>query len=193
MKETLAGHRALVTGASGGLGAAIVRRLATEGMEVLATGRRREPLESLAANTGAEVLVCDLTVRSNLGGLLEKATSVDLLVCNAALPATGPLEDFSVDEIDRALDVNLRAPILLSRAAGPAMASRGGGHIVFMSSMGAKAVGPSLGGSPSPKAAWRGFSLAFCQDPHSVGGGFSAIFPGRIADAGMWAAEAWPT
>jgi|SRR5436853_3654400 len=193
MKETLAGHRALVTGASGGLGAAIVRRLATEGMEVLATGRRREPLESLAANTGAEVLACDLTVRSNLGGLLEKATSVDLLVCNAALPATGPLEDFSVDEIDRALDVNLRAPILLSRAAGPAMASRGGGHIVFMSSMGAKAVGPSLGVYASTKAALRALSMALRQDLHSVGVGVSVIFPGPIRDAGMWAEAGLPT
>jgi short-subunit dehydrogenase len=153
MKEALAGHRALVTGASGGLGAAIVHRLATEGMEVVATGRRREPLESLAADTGTEVCLCDLAVRSSLEGLLEKAASVDLLVCNAALPATGPLEDFSVDEIDRALDVNLRAPILLSRAACPAMASRGGGHIVFVSSMGAKAVGPALGVYASTKAA----------------------------------------
>jgi NAD(P)-dependent dehydrogenase (short-subunit alcohol dehydrogenase family) len=135
MKPELSEHRALVTGASGGLGAAIVRRLATEGTEVVATGRRPEPLESIAAETGSEVCLCDLANRSSLEGLLETVASVDLFVCNAALPATGPLEDFSVDEIDRALDVDPRAPILLSRAAGPAMASRGGGHIVFVSSI----------------------------------------------------------
>ena len=193
MKETLAGHRALVTGASGGLGAAIVRRLVTEGMQVVATGRRRELLESLAADTGAEVLLCDLAVRSNLGGLLEKVTSVDLLVCNAALPATGPLEHFSVDQIDRALDVNLRAPILLSRAAAAAMASRGRGHIVFVSSMGAKAVGPSLGVYASTKAALRALSMALRQDLHAAGVGVSVIFPGPIRDAGMWAEAGLPT
>jgi short-subunit dehydrogenase len=150
-------------------------------------------LESLAADTGAEIVLCDLALRSSLGGLLETATSVDLLVCNAALPATGPLEDFSVDQIDRALDVNLRAPILLSRAAAAAMASRGSGHIVFVSSMGAKAVGPALGVYASTKAALRALSMALRQDLYSVGVGVSVIFPGPIRNAGMWAEAGLPT
>lgn len=193
MKMRVAGRRALVTGASGGLGAAMVRRLAMEDMEVTATGRRRGALDSLATETGAEVLVCDLAERSHLDGVLKVAESVDVLVCNAALPATGPLEDFSVEQIDRALDVNLRAPILLSRAAAAAMASRGKGHIVFVSSMGAKAVGPSLGVYAATKAALRALSLALRQDLRSAGVGVSVIFPGPIRDAGMWAEAGLPT
>jgi short-subunit dehydrogenase len=110
-----------------------------------------------------------------------------LLVSNAALPATGPLDDFTVDEIDRALDVNLRAPMLLARAAGPAMAARGGGHIVFVSSMGAKAVGPSLGVYAATKAAVRALSQALRQDLRAGGVGVSVILPGPIRGAGMWA------
>ena len=193
MKVRLAGRRALVTGASGGLGAAIVRRLAAEGMTVVATGRRREVLDSLAADTGARVLVCDLADRSGLRPVLEEAASVDVLVCNAGLPATGPLDDFAVEEIDRALDVNLRAPILLARAAGAAMATRGRGHIVFVSSMGAKVVGPSLGLYAATKAALRALSLALRQDLGSAGVGVSVIFPGPVRDAGMWAEAGLPT
>lgn len=118
---------------------------------------------------------------------LEEATAVDLLVSNAALPATGPLEDFTVDHVDRALDVSLRAPILLARAAGPAMAVRGGGHIVFVSSLGAKAVGPSLGVYAATKAALRALSQALRQDLRPGGVGVSVIFPGPIRGAGMWA------
>ena len=193
MEKQLVGSRALVTGASGGLGAAILRRLSAEGMGVVATGRRRQALEVLSGETDADVLVCDLADRSDLEALLEKARSVDVLVCNAALPAAGPLEDFSVEEIDRALDVNLRAPILLARAAGTAMSGRGWGHIVFISSMGAKAVGPSLGLYASTKLGLRGLSLALRQDLHTAGVGVSIIFPGPIRDAGMWADLGLPT
>ena len=192
MTLRLKGSRALVTGASGGLGAAMVRRLAAEGMAVVASGRRQGALHSLVPDTGASVVVCDLADRASLGPLLDEAASVDLLVCNAALPATGPLDDFTVDQIDRALDVNLRAPILLARAAGPAMAARGWGHIVFVSSMGAKAVGPSLGVYAATKSALRALSLALRQDLRAGGVGVSVIFPGPIRDAGMWADAGLP-
>jgi short-subunit dehydrogenase len=162
-------------------------------MEVVATGRRREALDSLTADIGGEVLVCDLADRGCVGALLDEAASVDLLVCNAALPATGPLDDFTVEQIDRALDVNLRAPILLARAAGKAMASRRRGHIVFISSMGAKAVGPSLGLYAATKAALRALCLGLRQDLGSAGVGVSVIFPGPIRDAGLWAEAGLPT
>jgi NADP-dependent 3-hydroxy acid dehydrogenase YdfG len=67
MTESLAGQRALVTGASGGLGGAIIRRLAAEGMTVVASGRRQAALDSIAAETGATVLVGDLADRAGVG------------------------------------------------------------------------------------------------------------------------------
>jgi short-subunit dehydrogenase len=187
VKLGVPGRRALVTGASGGLGEAIVRRLRAAGVHVVATGRRVDALDRLAATCGAEPLACDLADRHSLPALIEVATSVDLLVCNAALPATGPLWDFTVDEIDRALDVNLRAPLLLARAAGTAMAARGVGHIVLVSSMGAKAVGPALALYSATKAGMRALALSLRQDLQPTGVGVSVVLPGPIGDAGMWA------
>jgi short-subunit dehydrogenase len=178
---------ALVTGASGGLGNAITRRLAAHGARVTVTGRRADVLQALARDIDAQVLVCDLADRAALEPLLDAAASVDILVCNAALPATGPLDDFTVEQIDRALDVNLRAPILLARGAGAAMAGRGRGHIVFVSSMGAKVVGPSLGVYAATKAGVRALSHSVRQDLRPAGVGVSVIFPGPIREAGMWA------
>jgi short-subunit dehydrogenase len=103
------------------------------------------------------------------------------------LPATGPLDDFTVEEIDRALDVNLRAPILLARAAAPSMVNRGGGHIVFVSSLAAKLPGPALGLYAATKQALRGLGLALHEDLRSLGVGVSVIYPGPISDVGMWA------
>ena len=141
----------------------------------------------MAGATGAEPLVCDLADRRALRPLLDVAATVDVLVSNAALPATAPLEDFTIEEIDRALDVNLRAPMLLARAAGPAMGDRGGGHIVFISSMGAKVVGPALGVYSATKAGLRALAHALRQDLRDAGVGVTVIFPGPIRDAGMWA------
>lgn len=187
MIRSLRGKRALVTGASGGLGDAIARRLAREGADVVVTGRRRESLESLASEIGGESLVCDLARRDGLEPLLEAAAASDVLVSNAALPATGPLADLSAADIDRALDVNLRAPILLARAASAGMTGRAAGHIVFVSSMGAKVVGPALGVYSATKAGLRALALALRQDLDDTGVGVSVVSPGPIAEAGMWA------
>lgn len=187
MIRSLRGSRALVTGASGGLGAVIAQRLAREGAHVVVTGRRREPLERLATEIGGVPLVCDLGRRDGLEPILEAAAATDVLVSNAALPATGPLADFSVAGIDRALDVNLRVPILLARAASAAMTGRASGHIVFVSSMGAKVVGPALGIYSATKAGLRALALALRQDLDGTGVGVSVVSPGPIAEAGMWA------
>ena len=86
MKETLAGHRALVTGASGGLGAAIVRRLVTEGMQVVATGRRRELLESLAADTGADMLVMGAYGRGQVLSFLGLGGATGKVISSCRVP-----------------------------------------------------------------------------------------------------------
>jgi short-subunit dehydrogenase len=187
MAGICAGKTALVTGASGGLGDVIARRLAAEGAHVIVTGRRGDALERLARDIGATPVVCDLADRSDVSALVERAREVDVLVSNAALPATGAVADFTPEELDRALDVNLRAPIQLCRAAATAMTGRGVGQIVVISSMGAKVLSPQLAVYASTKAGLRAFALGLREDLCSDGVGVTVVLPGPIRDAGMWA------
>src|SRR6185503_20902936 len=85
-----------------------------------------------------EVVAADLSERDGPARLAEAAGAVDVLVANAALPASGRVEDFDPAEIDRSIDVNLRAPIQLTRALLPGMLDRGRGHVVFVSSLSGK-------------------------------------------------------
>ncbi len=115
----------LLTGATGGLGEAIARELRGRGAKLILTGRRTDVLEGLASELGARALAADLADRAAVDRLLGEAGAVDILVANAALPGAGRLEEFELEEIDRTLEVNLRAPIAMAHALAPAMAARG--------------------------------------------------------------------
>src|SRR5512132_3625736 len=112
----LDGSTVLLTGASGGIGQAIAHALDQRGAKLLISGRRGDQLERIAADLGGRptVLAADLTLAADATALAERAGAVDALVANAALPASGPIDGFTPEEIDRALDVNLRAPIQLT-------------------------------------------------------------------------------
>jgi short-subunit dehydrogenase len=185
----LGGARALVTGATGGIGEAISRALLDRGARVLLSGRRRDALDELAGRLGerAEVMVADLAERDAPARLAEEAGAVDLLVANAALPASGRIEDFDPEEIDRALDVNLRAPIQLTRALLPGMLERGRGHLVFVSSLSGKAASPRSGIYSATKFGLRGFASGLREDVDAMGIGVTVVFPGFVRDAGLFA------
>ncbi|HEY1538379.1 MAG TPA: SDR family NAD(P)-dependent oxidoreductase, partial [Solirubrobacteraceae bacterium] len=131
----VSGRTALVTGATGGLGQAIARRLAAAGARLVLSGRRADVLESLAQELGATVATADLCDAASVRALAADHPDVDILIANAGLPASGGLQSFTEEQIDRALLVNLRAPIMLAHALVPAMVARGSGHIVVMSSL----------------------------------------------------------
>lgn len=183
----LAGTTALVTGATGGLGNAIARALANAGSTLVLTGRRADSLESLANELSARTLVCDLAKDSDITRLVELAHDVDVLVANAALPASGDIFDYTTDQIDHALDVNLRAPLMLTRALGPRMTERRRGHLVFISSLAGKAASPGSALYSATKFALRGFAHGLRQDLHGTGVGVSVVLPGFVRDAGMFA------
>ena len=185
----LGGARALVTGATGGIGDAIARALHARGAHVLLSGRRQEALDEIAGRLGerTEVLVADLAERDAPTRLAEAAGAVDVLVANAALPASGRVEDFSHDEIDRALDVNLRAPIQLTRALLPGMLGRGRGHVVFVSSLSGKTASPRSGIYSATKFGLRGFASGLREDVEAKGIGVTVVFPGFVSDAGLFA------
>ena len=132
MSVRLNASRVLLTGATGGIGEAIARTLHGGGAHVVLSGRRLDVLERLRGELGerAEVMTADLADSADVMRLASAAQPVDVLIANAALPGTGRLDSFSDEEIDRTLDINLRAPIQLARALTPAMIERGAGHVV---------------------------------------------------------------
>jgi uncharacterized protein len=184
----ISGSNVLLTGASGGLGQAIARALAEEGGRLLLTGRRLDVLTPLAAELpDARALAVDLAQPQELDRLLREAGDVDILIANAALPGSGMLQSFSVEQIDSALAVNLRAPILLAHALAPRMAKRGQGHLLFMSSLAGKAATSGSSIYNATKFGLRGFAGALRAELRGSGVGVSAVFPGFIREAGMFA------
>lgn len=125
---------ALVTGASTGMGAAIVEQFRSRGLEVHAVARDADRLAHLAGSTGAIPHVLDLAdtaaIEAELGGL-----EVDVLVNNAGVSATGNILDASRDTVDAMVDVNLRAVLHLARLLLPGMVQRDLGHVVNISSI----------------------------------------------------------
>ncbi|WP_024806380.1 SDR family oxidoreductase [Nocardia sp. BMG51109] len=181
------GNRVLLTGASGGLGGAIARELSRHGAEMILTGRKESALRLLAKECGGEVIPADLAERDAAERLAAAAGPIDVLVGNAGLPCSGLLTDLSVPEMDRALNVNLRAHMILARQLIGPMRERGRGHLVFMSSLSGKTASPRASVYNATKFALRGFGLALREELRPAGIGVSTIFPGFVADAGLFA------
>jgi short-subunit dehydrogenase len=186
---SLVSGNVLVTGATGGIGQAIARAFAQRDAHVVVTGRRADVLEPLASEVGGRAIACDLSDRSELERLLEELADVelDVVVANAALPASGLLTELTQEEIDRMLEVNLRSPIALTRALAPGMARRRRGHFVFISSLSGKAASPASSIYAATKFGLRGFALGVRADLRADGVGASVVLPGFIREAGMFA------
>jgi uncharacterized protein len=182
----ISGSRVLLTGATGGLGRAIAKALDQHGAHLVLSGRRQEALEALAGELrSAEALAADLAKRDDVDALPARAGRVDILVHNAGLPGSGRLDSFSPEEIDRVLDVNLRAGIMLTHALLPVMVDRHRGHLVFVSSIGGKVPTARASIYAATKYGLRGFAGAMRDDLHGSGVGVSAVFPGVISGIGM--------
>ena len=183
----IAGSTVLLTGVTGGIGRTIAHRLASAGADLVLTGRRREVLEPLAAEFGARSVVADMADPKDVTRLAEECAGTDILVANAALPSSGELLDYTPEQVDRAIDVNLRAPVMLARLLAPHMVDSGRGHLVFVGSMSGKAATPSSSLYNATKFGLRGFAHGFRQDLHGTGVGVSIVQPGFVSDAGMFA------
>jgi uncharacterized protein len=185
----LDGATALLTGATGGIGRAIAGALEAQGARVLLTGRRADRLEELRVGLGdkAECLPADLAESGAAEELAGRAGAVDVLVANAGLPASGRLDGFTPAEIDRALDVNLRAPMQLTRELLPGMLERGRGHLVYVSSLSGKVASTCSSVYSATKFGLRGFAAGLREDLHLSGVGVTVVFPGFVRDAGMFA------
>jgi short-subunit dehydrogenase len=183
----ISGARTLITGATGGLGSRLAWRLASEGAKLVLTGRREDALATLAAALEAETIIADLSDPVALQRLIAQAGPIDLLVANAALPGSGRLANLSLSDIDRAIAVNLRAPIVLARELSAAMAERGSGQIVFVGSLSSKAATAGSSIYNATKFGLRGFALALRAELARSGVGVSLLLPGFVSEVGMFA------
>lgn len=187
MKD-LAGKTVLLTGASTGLGPHIARRLHRAGARFVLSARNEAALDKLAKELGgSRVVAADLSRAGEPERLAREAGEVDVLVSNAGIPASGRLATFEVEEIDRAIAVNLRAGIVLAKALAPAMVERKSGHLVFMSSVAGKIPTGGMTIYNATKFGLRGFALALREELWATGVGVSVIVPTFVSDAGMWA------
>jgi len=184
------GKTALLTGATGGLGRAIALALAESGTRMILSSRKPDELESLAASLpgdGHRALVSDLAEEGAALRLLEEAGEIDILVANAALPASGKLDTFTQEQIGRALRVNLDSPVRMARELIPPMTGRRSGHLVFISSQSGQAPTARASLYAATKFGLRGFALCLREDLRGSGVGVSVISPGPIREAGMFA------
>jgi len=183
----LRGARALVTGATGGLGQAIARRLAKEGAELVLSGRRLDVLEPLAKELGATAIAADLEDLAEVDRLMQEAGPIDLLVANAALSSSGDLLEYSAEQVARAVTVNFHAPIAMVRTAALGMVERGRGHIVTIGSVSGKIASTNSSLYNGTKFGLRGFTLGLRQDLGPKGVGVSIVEPSFVREAGMFA------
>lgn len=186
---TLAGHEALVTGATAGIGRAIARRLARLGAEVIVHGRDRQRgdqiVKEIEAGGGhARFLSADLTDADDVVELADAAGSVDILVNSAGVYRLTATPDTDVASFDRQFAINTRAPFLLVAAIAPKMAERGHGTIVNITSTAAATPAPIGSAYGASKAALELLTRSWATEFAPRGVRVNAVSPGPTRTAG---------
>ncbi|MGE7470278.1 3-oxoacyl-[acyl-carrier-protein] reductase [Bosea sp. NPDC003192] len=182
----LTGKKALVTGATGGLGGAIARRLHAQGATVALSGTRVEALEALAKELGerAEITPCDLSNRDSVEALVPAAEAklggLDILVNNAGVTRDNLFMRLKDEDWDLVLAVNLTAAFRLSRAAVKSMMRRRYGRIVSIGSVVGTSGNPGQGNYAASKAGLIGMSKSLAAEVASRNITVNVVAPGFI-------------
>ena len=190
MTYNFSGKTAVVTGASRGIGEAIVRTLAADGARVIMAARGGDALKEIAASlpNNPEVIEADLS-KPDSAEKLAKAVmaitdSVDILVNNAGVSAREQMGEVSADVLDFVLDVNVRNLMLLTSELTPAL-KKARGNVVNISSISAYTGSPGQVHYSASKGAVNSFTRNASLDLGRFGVRINAIAPGVIDD-GMW-------
>jgi meso-butanediol dehydrogenase/(S,S)-butanediol dehydrogenase/diacetyl reductase len=174
---------AIVTGGGTGIGAAIARRLAADGFALCITGRRREPLDEVAAETGALPLVADTGNPTDAQKAVEAAKSafgrLDLLVCNAGIGLGGTVEEQSPEDWDAVLRTNVTGAFLACRAALPELVQTKGSIVTISSDSGLRA-GPRSAAYCTAKAGLIMLTQCIALDYGPQGVRANCICPGWV-------------
>ena len=185
----LTGKSALITGASGGIGAAIARTLHGAGATVALSGTRVDPLEALAAELGARAFVvpCNLADAAAVEALPKAAIAamgaVDILVNNAGITRDNLFMRMSDDEWQSVIDVNLTATFRLCRQVVRAMMKARWGRIVNITSVVGHSGNPGQGNYAAAKAGTLAMSKSLAIEVASRGITVNCVAPGLIATA----------
>lgn len=178
------GRRALVTGASKGLGRGCAEALAAAGVDLVLNARGAEALERTAAEIRAAHGVAVTTVAGDIvseagrQAALEAAGAVDILVTNAGGPPPGSWRDWQREDFARAVEANMMTPILLIQACLPAMCDRGWGRVVNITSTSVKAPLASLGLSNTARAGLTGYVAGVSRQVAGFGVTMNNLLPG---------------
>jgi 3-oxoacyl-[acyl-carrier protein] reductase len=189
MMFELTGKRALVTGASGGIGGAIARMLAAQGASVALSGTRREALDRLAGEIGGntQVVPCDLSDAEQVATLIERTEAalgeLDILVNNAGLTKDNLFARVSDGDWERVIGVNLTAAFKLIREALRGMVRRRHGRIVSITSVVGITGNPGQSNYVAAKAGLTGMTKALAQEVATRNITINCVAPGFIATA----------
>jgi short-subunit dehydrogenase len=182
----LRGQIAVVTGASSGIGLAIARRCAGEGMSVVLGARRADRLTAAvdairAAGGRAEPVVMDVTSEDGVERLVGRACDAfgrpDVMVCNAGFGYYGTVEQTPPDVMQRMMDVNFIGTYLATRAVLPIFRSRGTGHLVIVSSIVGRRGIAQMSGYSATKAAQAGFAESLRAEFQGTNISISVVYP----------------
>jgi 3-oxoacyl-[acyl-carrier protein] reductase len=184
------GKAALVTGASSGLGRATAIALARAGADVALAARSKDELEGAKgeiSELGRRALTLPLDLASEtdtaeaVGRTFEAFGRIDILINAAGIDAPGTVEDLSVEGWDRTLNVNLRAPFLLSKAAFPHMREAGGGTIINISSVAGKKGWANASAYCASKFGLTGFTQALADEGKEHRIRAIVLYPGAMS------------
>lgn len=178
---------AVISGGGSGIGAAIARRLAAEGATVVVTGRRDAPLRAVAEEVDGLAIAGDVAQPGHAEAVVDAAIEtfggLDIMVANAGVASGGTVAGITDEGWHLTLDVNLTGAMRLTRAAIPALADRGGGSIVLVSSVSGVVASPSSAAYMASKAALIALAKAIALDHAGQGIRANALCPGWVRTA----------
>ncbi len=185
----------IITGGSEGVGAATARAFAAAGANLMLVARGKKKLEDIAGElrdqTRVEIMAMDVSDQDACASLFKKARfefdAVHILINNAGYHVRGPAESIEADELARMIDVNLRAPIVLSRLALPYIRESGGGAIINVGSLAGKTPLPGAAAYCASKAGLRAFTFALAAELKGAPIKLGVVSPGPIDTGFMMA------
>jgi short-subunit dehydrogenase len=179
----------IITGGSEGVGAAAARLFAEAGANLMLVARNRKNLEAIAAElrdkSRVEIFPMDVSDADSCEDLIKKTQfefgRIDVLVNNAGFQARGYVESVTAEDLGRTIDVNLRAPIMLTRLALPHIREAGGGAIINVASLAGRTPVPGSAAYSASKFGLRAFTFSLAEEIRDSGIKLAVVSPGPIS------------